>query len=198
MGEESNPIFFETPSELRAWFEKHHDLENELWVGYYKKGTKRPTITWSESVDEALCFGWIDGVRKSVDEIRYKIRFSPRKPASIWSKINIEKIEKLTAEGKMTKAGLEKVKQAKESGSWDSAYRLKETMEIPADLEAALKKNPKAWENFQHYSNSNKFIFIRRVDKVKGAELRAEKIKRAVELIKKNLKPNDRNRKPLI
>jgi uncharacterized protein YdeI (YjbR/CyaY-like superfamily) len=100
------PTFFATPAEFRSWLEKHHDQETELWVGFYKKGSGKPSITWAESVDEALCFGWIDSVRRSIDEVSYTNRFTPRKPASNWSAINIERVEELRAAGQMHPAGL--------------------------------------------------------------------------------------------
>ena len=99
------PTFFETPTDFRQWLEAHHTTEKELWVGFYKKATGLPSMTWSESVDQALCFGWIDGIRKSIDKISYKIRFTPRNPKSIWSAVNIKKMEELQAAGLMTPTG---------------------------------------------------------------------------------------------
>src|SRR5206468_5812043 len=98
--------FFGSPSDLRKWFEKHHSTIEELWVGFHKKGSGKASITWPESVDEALCCGWIDGVRKRIDEDTYTIRFSRRKPRSIWSAVNIRRVEELTAQGRMQAAGL--------------------------------------------------------------------------------------------
>jgi len=92
-----DPTFFPLPSDFRAWFEKNHDNAGELWVGFYKKATGIPSITWPESVDQALCFGWIDGIRKSVDERSYKIRFTPRRPISHWSDVNIKRVAELKA-----------------------------------------------------------------------------------------------------
>src|SRR5690242_21618115 len=101
------PVFFSTQQELRKWFEKNHDKEKELYVGFYKTSTGRPSITWPQSVDEALCFGWIDGVRKSLGEDAYMIRFTPRRTdKSIWSKVNRARIEQLIAEGRVAPAGL--------------------------------------------------------------------------------------------
>jgi uncharacterized protein YdeI (YjbR/CyaY-like superfamily) len=97
--------FFATPNDFRAWLEKNHATADELWVGFHKKATGLPSITWPESVDEALCFGWIDGVRRSLDATSYAIRFSPRRPVSTWSVVNIRRVEVLTAEGRMTDAG---------------------------------------------------------------------------------------------
>ncbi len=192
------PVFFMNSEEFREWLLRNHDKEHEVWVGYYKTGSGKTGITRSESIDEALCFGWIDGTGKRVDDERYMVRFSPRKPNSIWSKINVGKVERLTAAGKMTLAGLKAVEVGKASGAWDSAYRLRDSMELPSDFEKALNQNPVARENFRNYSNSNQFIFIYRIAKVKNPELRASKIKKAIALIEENLKPNDSNRKPLI
>src|SRR5579885_1678834 len=100
------PMFFRTPAEFRAWLDEHHATARELWVGFYKKGSGEPSITWPESVDEALCFGWIDGIRKAVDDRSYKIRFTPRKTGSVWSAVNIKRVEALTGEGRMRPAGL--------------------------------------------------------------------------------------------
>src|ERR687897_315052 len=96
------PTFFATQEKFRAWLEKHYETETELIVGFYRVSTKKPCMTWSESVDQALCFGWIDGVRKSIDEESYTIRFTPRKPGSVWSRVNIGRFEALKAEGRMT------------------------------------------------------------------------------------------------
>jgi uncharacterized protein YdeI (YjbR/CyaY-like superfamily) len=100
------PTFFVGPAEFRVWLEVHHATKKELWVGFYKRGTAKPSITWPESVDEALCFGWIDGVRQSLGDDAYTIRFTPRKPTSIWSAINVDKVAELTKNGKMREAGL--------------------------------------------------------------------------------------------
>ena len=99
-------IFFETTGELRAWLEEHHETASELWVGYYKKGSGRRSLTWSEVVDEALCFGWIDGKAQRIDERRYRQRITPRRPKSNWSALNVSKVAELRAQGRMTAAGV--------------------------------------------------------------------------------------------
>src|SRR3954470_21712736 len=99
------PTFFATPEEFRAWLEAHHDTEAELLVGFHKKGSGRPSITWPESVDEALCFGWIEGVRRRLSHSAYTIRFTPRRPRSMWSAINVAKVKELTKQGRMRPAG---------------------------------------------------------------------------------------------
>src|SRR5438034_9344935 len=106
--------FFPTPSEFRSWLETHHDKTQELLVGLYKKDSGRPSITWPESVDVALCFGWIDGVRKSIDETSYVIRFSPRRPNSIWSAVNIRNVQRLIKENRMQPAGMKAYRARKE------------------------------------------------------------------------------------
>src|SRR5690348_5909240 len=116
------PVFFATPAEFRAWFEAYHDTLQEVLVGFYKKDSGRPSITWPESVDEALCFGWIDGVRRSLDEISYCIRFTPRKPRSIWSDVNIKHAEELIALGRMQPVGLKAFEQRTEARSRVDAY----------------------------------------------------------------------------
>src|SRR5947208_13594274 len=109
-----NPTFFAKPADFRHWLQRNHDEADELLVGYWKKDTGKPSITWPESVDEALCFGWIDGLRKSIDEESYKIRFTPRKPSSVWSAVNMKRVAVLTAEGKMRPAGLTAFQARKE------------------------------------------------------------------------------------
>src|SRR5205823_14683172 len=140
--------FFKTPSDLRKWFEVHHASAPELWVGYYKKDSGKPSISWPESVDEALCFGWIDGVRKSVDDISYKIRFSPRKPRSIWSAVNIKRAQELMEQGLMRPAGLRAFQARTENRSGIYSYEQR-SPELPDQYGKKLKKHPAAWEFFQ-------------------------------------------------
>ena len=116
------PKFFKSPAAFREWLEKHHASEQELWVGFYKKDSGRPSITWPESVDEALCYGWIDGIRKSVDDVSYMIRFTPRRARSIWSAVNIKRVGVLTGEGRMRPAGLKAFEALVENRSKIYAY----------------------------------------------------------------------------
>ena len=108
------PTFFATREEFRTWLEEHHDTATELWVGLHKKGSGRPSITWSEAVDEALCFGWIDSVRHGIDDESYMNRFTPRKPNSAWSAINIRRVEELRKQGRMHAAGLKAFRERRE------------------------------------------------------------------------------------
>ena len=143
-----NPTFFQSPVEFRRWLAQHHDTAQELWVGYYKKASGKPSLTWPESVDEALCFGWIDSVRKSVDDESYINRFTPRKPRSIWSAVNIKHVQRLIALGKMQPAGLKAFEARVEARSGVYAYEQK-GQKLDAKYEKPLKANKKAWAFFQ-------------------------------------------------
>ncbi len=142
------PTFFATPAEFRAWLEAHHDEARELWVGYYKKGSGRPSITWPESVDEALCFGWIDGVRKGIDDVSYMIRFTPRKPRSVWSAVNIKRVGELAELGLMCPAGLAAFEQRAAERSGIYAYE-QENASLDEDSEQRFRANAAAWAFFQ-------------------------------------------------
>jgi uncharacterized protein YdeI (YjbR/CyaY-like superfamily) len=142
------PMFFATPSELRAWLHKYHATKGELWVGYHKKATGKPSITWPETVDEALCYGWIDGIRKSIDDSSYKIRLSPRKPGSIWSGVNTKRAKVLIDEGRMQPAGLKAFEARKEYRSGIYSYEQR-SVDLPDPYYRLLKKNKAAWNFFQ-------------------------------------------------
>src|SRR6266545_8054500 len=122
--------FFKTPAEFRAWLEANHSSSAELWVGFYKKGSGKPSITWPESVDEALCFGWIDGIRKSLDETSYTIRFTPRKSQSIWSAVNIGRADELIKQGLMMPTGMAAFEARKENKSGIYSYEQR-SAELP-------------------------------------------------------------------
>jgi uncharacterized protein YdeI (YjbR/CyaY-like superfamily) len=140
--------FFKFPSDLRKWFDRHHATESELWVGYYKKDSAKASITWPQSVDEALCFGWIDGIRKSIDDLSYKIRFTPRKPRSIWSAVNIKRAQELLEQGQMQPAGLKAFAARQDNRSGIYSYEQR-SPELAAQYEKKLKKNLAAWKFFQ-------------------------------------------------
>jgi uncharacterized protein YdeI (YjbR/CyaY-like superfamily) len=143
------PTFFKAPAEFRAWLARHGAIESELVVGFYKRESGRPSMTWSESVNEALCFGWIDGVRTRIDEHSYKIRFSPRKPTSIWSAINIKKVRALRAAGRMTNAGVDAFARRSEERSRAYSYEQAKRAVLEPAQEAEFKKNKKAWKFFE-------------------------------------------------
>jgi uncharacterized protein YdeI (YjbR/CyaY-like superfamily) len=141
-------VHFRSPAELRRWFASHHATATELWVGYYKQGSGKPSVTWPQSVDEALCVGWIDGIRKSVDAQSYTIRFTPRKPTSVWSAINIKRVAALQAEGRMRPEGLAAFARRRENKSGIYSYeQRRDQLEEPYG--ALLRENAAAWEFFQ-------------------------------------------------
>jgi uncharacterized protein YdeI (YjbR/CyaY-like superfamily) len=143
------PTYFETPEQFRAWLHAHHQTEKELWVGFHKVASGRPCITWPQSVDEALCVGWIDGVRKRIDDERYVIRFTPRKPGSIWSAINIRRMGELQAEGRVLPAGLAAFQKRRDDKSAVYSYERGMPAELPPEFEARFRADEAAWAFFQ-------------------------------------------------
>jgi uncharacterized protein YdeI (YjbR/CyaY-like superfamily) len=142
------PTFFPTPAAFRTWLEEHHATADVLLVGFHKVGSGKPSITWPESVDEALCCGWSDGVRKSLDENRYTIRFSPRKPGSVWSGVNIKRAQALIDRGLMRPAGLKAFEARRENKSGIYSYEQR-SVEMPEPYRGLLKANAAAWRFFE-------------------------------------------------
>lgn len=143
------PRYFATPAAFRTWLDAHHDRESELVVGFYKKGSGKPSITWPESVDEALCYGWIDGVRRSLGEESYTIRFTPRKPSSIWSNVNIAKVQALLASGRMMPAGIAAWERRDPAKSGIYAFERQEAAAFDTEAERRFARNRAAWKYFQ-------------------------------------------------
>jgi len=143
------PIFFASPTEFRSWLEKHPTGLQELWVGFYKKHSGKPSLTWPESVDCALCFGWIDGIRKSLGEASYMIRFTPRKPASNWSAINIGRVEELEKMGLMQPSGRKAFELRKDAKSRIYSYEQRKTARLSAAQEKEFRAVKAAWDYFQ-------------------------------------------------
>lgn len=144
----TGPAFFPTPADLRAWLEAHHDSADELWVGYYKKATGIPSIDWPESVDEALCFGWIDGIRKSIDDKSYRIRFTPRRKGSHWSARNLGRMKHLIEAGLVTEAGMAAYRARDPENEKRAAYEQGE-VSLPAEYERQLQAVPEAWRYWE-------------------------------------------------
>ena len=186
------PIFFKTQSALRKWFEKNADSAAVLLVGFYKVATGKPGITWSQSVDEALCFGWIDSIRNSIDEERYTIRFTPRNPNSIWSAVNIKKVAELKKLGLMKPKGLELFNNKDENKLRTYSFE-RSVVELSPEFEKKFKANKKAWKFFQQMPPSYKKPCI---NWVMTAKQEATKLNRMVILIKdseegRKIKPLD-------
>lgn len=142
------PKFFATPLHFRRWLEKHHAKKDELWVGYYKKDSGRRSITWPESVDEALCFGWIDGIRKGVDDISYTTRFTPRRKTSVWSAVNIRNVERLIESNRMQPPGLAAFEGRNKDRCEIYSYEQRPA-DLPEVFAKQMRKNKKAWQFFQ-------------------------------------------------
>ncbi len=173
------PIFFASPASFRKWLTKQHQKEQELLVGFYKVGSGKPSMTWSESVDEALCFGWIDGVRRSIDKESYSIRFTPRRPGSIWSAINLAKVKQLTEQGLMKPAGL-KVFNARQEKQANIYSHENELATLPAQLEKKFKANKKAWQFFTKQAPSYKKVMIHWITTAKQAATQLRRLEKTI------------------
>ncbi|WP_437953970.1 YdeI/OmpD-associated family protein [Sorangium sp. So ce296] len=170
---------FPTEAELEAWMAANHAQETELWLRIYKKGSGVPTVTQPQALDVALCWGWIDGIRKSLDESSFLQRYTPRKSRSVWSQINRDHIARLTAAGRMTPHGQRQVDAAKADGRWDAAYapmRSATAATLPDDLRAAIEANPRAREALQGLGRQNLFALAFRMSNMKTPAGRAKKI----------------------
>jgi uncharacterized protein YdeI (YjbR/CyaY-like superfamily) len=170
-----NIEFFATPEAFNKWLEKNHDKRSEQWVGFYKVKTGIPSMTWSQSVDEALCYGWIDGLRKSIDEKSYKIRFTPRKPKSIWSAVNIQKIAELTKAGKMRPVGIKAFKKLEEQNSKVYSFE-QEKISMDKAFEQKIKANKKAWTFFHALPPSAKKQSVHWVMSAKREDTRLRRL----------------------
>ena len=175
-------------AEWRKWLMENHQSENSVWLLFYKKKSKIPSLTWSQAVDEALCFGWIDSVKKTVDADSYKQYFSKRKAKSTWSKINKDKVDQLIKDGQMMQAGLKSVEVAKENGSWTYLDVIDQLI-IPDDLEQAFEKHPNSKSFFLSLSKSVRKGILYWVLDAKRPETRQKRIQEIAEQASQNLKP---------
>lgn len=173
-------MFFPEPADFRVWLEEHHTSADYLWVGYYKKATGKPSVTWEDTVDEALCYGWIDGIRKSRDDESYVIRFTPRQPKSVWSQRNIELVERLTAEGRMKPRGLAAF--AHKDVHPDSGYRVAElTAEFAPAMIKRFRANVEAWAFYEEQPAGYRRQTTRWVMSAKREETRLRRLSTLIE-----------------
>ena len=170
------PTFFKSPADFRIWLAKHHHSELALLVGFYKIGSGKPSMLWSESVDEALCFGWIDGVRKRIDDAAYSIRLTPRKSTSIWSSVNIAKFTQLQAQGRLTPAGEAAFANRKAEKSEIYAYEQAFIAELSAEELREFKRNKMAWKFFEDTPSGYKKVLLHWVTTAKKTETRASRL----------------------
>jgi uncharacterized protein YdeI (YjbR/CyaY-like superfamily) len=174
---------FASAAEWEAWLRQHHETAPGVWIRFAKKGSGVPTVTYLEAVHGALCFGWIDGQARSVDDASYVQRFTPRRARSIWSKRNRDFATALIEAGQMEPAGLREVERAKADGRWDAAYDAPSTATVPDDLQAALDREPAAAEFFAGLSSQNRYAILHRVQTAKRPETRARRIEKFVAML---------------
>jgi uncharacterized protein YdeI (YjbR/CyaY-like superfamily) len=181
-------IEFKTAEAFETWLIKNHDNSNGLWLKIFKKDSKKKTIFYAEALDVALCYGWIDGQKQAHDEQAWLQKFSPRRPKSVWSKINIGHVKRLIDEGRMRPAGLKAVEKAKADGSWEKAYDSPSKMIIPEDFLKQLKKNKKAEKFFMGLNKTNLFSIGFRLQTAKKQETREKRMKEIIEMLAKGEK----------
>lgn len=176
---------FQDAGSFHAWLGQHHGTEDEVWIKIHKVASGRPSITPKEAIDVALCWGWIDAIRKSFDSQSYLQRYTPRGRKSIWSRINVDNVARLIEAGRMTEHGLRQVEAAKADGRWDRAYGSGREMRIPDDLQAAIDAEPKAKAMLPRLSAQNRFALAFRVHSMKTSAGRRRKIESLVAMLKR-------------
>ena len=174
------PTFFPTPADFRRWLKKSHRSQDALWVGYWKKGTGKPSLTWPESVDEALCYGWIDGVRKSVDDEAYMIRFTPRRRGSIWSRVNLKRVAVLIEEDRMAPAGLAAYEARDPAKSGVYSFE-REEARLSREQEQEFKRNAEAWRFWKAQQPGYRKLSTHWVVSAKREETRARRLATLIE-----------------
>jgi len=184
----SRIMTFSTPKDLGRWLKENHATENELWVKIFKKKTGIPSVTWNDIVVEMLCWGWIDGVKKSIDDQAYLQRVTPRKARSNWSKRNTEHAERLISESKMMESGLVHVRAAKADGRWENAYVVSE-MEVPADFLAALESKPNVKQFFETLNKSSRYAIAYGLTSAKKQETRQKRFTKFMNMLVQEEKP---------
>lgn len=176
-------LLFETQRDWEAWLEVHHADAPGVWLQIAKKATDKPSVSYAEALDSALCYGWIDGQKASLDDAHWLQKFTPRRPKSAWSRVNSEKATALIAAGRMHPAGQRQVDQAKGDGRWEAAYDSQSTIAIPADLQHELDAHPEAKAFFGTLDSRNRYAILYRIQTAKKAETRAARIQKFVEML---------------
>jgi len=181
-------LSFKSPKDWASWLAKHHAASNGIWLRFFKKNSGVASVTYAEALDEALCYGWIDGRLDPYDEKSWLRRFTPRRPRSPWSKRNIEHVNRLTAAGRMKPAGRKEVEAAKKDGRWEKAYDPQGAMELPADFLKALAKNKKAKAFFESLNRANHYAIAWRLQTAKKPETRARRLQAILAMLKRGEK----------
>ena len=184
-----NTLSFATSDELDQWLKVNHANETELWIKIFKKGSAIPSVTWNDVVIEALCWGWIDGIKKSIDDKAYVQRITPRKAQSNWSKRNTEHVARLISEGRMMEPGLIHVRAAKADGRWENAYTVSD-MTVPDDFIAALNNKPNAKRFFETLTKSNKYVIALGLTSAKKTQTRQKRFDKYMDMLANEIKPS--------
>jgi len=187
-----HPLRFHHRDEWRAWLQENHAAQKEAWLVILKKHAAQPGVSLEEAAQEAVCFGWVDSVMKSTPDDFYYLRFTPRKPGSIWSVSNQIRAEQAIAQGRMAEAGMGKVRQAKENGEWEAAIRREDISSLPEDLSKALEANAEAKANFEKVSASQKKQILYLIANAKTEKTRQKRIREVVEMAAKNKRLGER------
>jgi uncharacterized protein YdeI (YjbR/CyaY-like superfamily) len=178
-------VGFESPEAWETWLEANHGSSPGVWLKIAKKGSATASVTYDQALETALCYGWIDGQKKGFDDAAWLQKFTPRGPRSIWSKINREKVERLSAAGRMRPAGTAAVERAKEDGRWEAAYDGQSTATVPHDLRAALDASPRAGEFFATLNGANRYAILFRVQTAKKPETREKRIRDFIAMLER-------------
>ena len=181
-------VLFEEQEAWAAWLEENHASSPGLWLRLAKKAAGLESVSYAEALEVALCYGWIDGQKRSYDESSWLQKFTPRRPKSIWSKINREKAEALIASGRMKAAGREAVESAKQDGRWDAAYDSPSNATVPDDFQAELDKNAEAKAFYDTLNSTNRYAILHRIQTTKKAETRARRIEQFISMLEKKEK----------
>jgi uncharacterized protein YdeI (YjbR/CyaY-like superfamily) len=195
MADEQPPLIVADAAAWRAWLRAHSEQSDGVWLCLAKKGANEPTsLTYDEALEEALCHGWIDGQVRRGDEWTYRQRFTPRRARSAWSKRNVGIVERLTVEGRIEPAGAAAIERAKSDGRWEAAYAGQATMEVPADLAAALRAEPAAQAMFEILTSQNRYAVLLRIYNAKRADTRARRIEQFVVMLARGETPHPQKR----
>lgn len=180
---EQPELFFASQAEFEAWLAEQHGVSDGIWIRFAKKGSGIESLNYALALDVALCYGWIDGQSKSIDDVYYRQRFTPRRARSKWSKVNTEKVAALIEAGRMQPAGLREIERAQADGRWDAAYDSPATASVPDDLQVALDANPNARAFFETLSSQNRYAILYRVQDAKRPETRQRRIAQFIQML---------------
>lgn len=179
-------VLFASQGTWEQWLDTYHERSQGIWVKIAKKDSATTTVSYSEALEVALCYGWIDGQKKSHDQDMWLQKFTPRRPKSVWSKVNVDKVMRLVASGKMKPSGMKEVNAAKEDGRWDAAYESQRNFTVPDDLQIELEKNEQAKSFFETLNRQNRYAICYRIQTAKKPETRKARIDKFVEMLANN------------